>query len=108
MTPKEYCILRKLTGVAFAKRVGTTKFTASRLIRYTPAQRRRKKLQISAELAVQIHNRTRGQIGLHELRPDLWPPPEKQSTASVALFATERQPEQTAPAMQAAAEGEGR
>lgn len=105
MTPKEYCILRKLNGKAFAKRVGITKYTASRLLRFTAAERKRKRQNISAAVALQVHKRTRGQIGLHELRPDIWPPPAKPSTSPVAGIATACQPEQTAPAMLA---GEGR
>lgn len=103
MNPKAYCRRRKINLRQFAREMGIGAATASRLFNGIP---------IGIKAAIKIEEKTGGAIKRTDVRPDLRPISRKQRAAmrdsvptpgTVSGNETPRQPEQTAPAMQAAA-----
>jgi hypothetical protein len=57
----------------FAARAGTTKLYVHQLICRSPKSRRK----ASSDLARKLSEESGGAVGLHELRPDIWNPPNE-------------------------------
>lgn len=101
MKPKDYALKRGLTGYALAELLGVSKSLGCCLIKGTR--------RVSPIMARNIERITRRGITVHDLRPDVYgPPPRKKRkpkpwARNVDGLSTVCQPEQTAPAMQAAA-----
>jgi hypothetical protein len=100
MKPKAYAKKHGLTGYALGERLGVSKSLGCLLIKGTR--------RVSPILARQIERRSRGEITVNDLRPDVFGPPprmprkKKPTPPPVDELSTPCQPEQTAPAMQAA------
>lgn len=82
MTPRAYCKKHGLSGSAFGRRVGTSKFTACRLVKGSH--------KASPKLALAIEKKTRGEVTVYDLRPDIFKR-AKLPTAVVAENATDCQ-----------------
>lgn len=99
MTPKAYCRKYGYSSERFARKVGITQSFAWRILN---AERK-----VSAAMAVKIEKRTKGEITKYDLRPDFF---GRRPTAAAVRGAPPSndtvslrgQPEQTAPALQAA------
>lgn len=64
MTPKAYCKLHRLSGGAFARRVGISETYAWRLLT--------KQRRVSAATAIKIEKKTKGGVDRYALRPDIF------------------------------------
>lgn len=105
MKPDAFCRRERLNHAQFARLVGLSKPTISRLFNNGSP--------ISLKNAIKIEEKTGGAVTRFDVRPDLRPLSRKQRNLlrqtspmpeTVSKTGTDGQPEQTAPAMQAAAD----
>jgi hypothetical protein len=80
MTPKAYCRKYGLTGTKFGERIGLSKHTACRLVKGNQ--------KTSPKRALMIERKTKGEITVHDLRPDIFGRRPKLPTTPVAETAT--------------------